>query len=70
MATVRIHSIYRLKNSVEQIKVKRDYTLLAEDVEAREEFQQVVGGYIEQLRQEEATSEHTPAQRYEKIKRC
>ena len=69
VATVRIHSIYRLKKLGGAKKVKRDYTVLAEDVEAREEFQQVVGGYIEQLRQEEATSEHTPAQRYEKIKK-
>ena len=39
VATVRIHSIYRLKNLSGAKKVKRKYTVLAEDVEVREEFQ-------------------------------
>ena len=39
---------------------------MAEDVEAREEFQQVVEGYIEQLREKEATS---VGERYKEIKK-
>ena len=50
-------------------KVKREYSALVEDLDARGEFQQVVSGYIGQLREEEATSEQSPAQRYDKIKK-
>ena len=69
VATVRIHSIYRLKKLTGAKKVKREYSALVEDLDARGEFQQVVSGYIGQLREEEATSEQSPAQRYDKIKK-
>ena len=69
VAKVRIHSIYRLKKLTGARKVKREYSALAEDLETRGEFQEVVSGYIGQLREEEATSEQSPAQKYEKIKK-
>ena len=66
VATVRIHSIYRLKNLSGE---KSQAQLHSTGGGCRGMGGVPAGrrGYLEQLRQEEATSEHTLTQRYEKI---
>ena len=68
VATVRIRSSYRLKKLS---GAKRQARLHSTGRGCRGMGGVPAGrrGYIEQLRQEEATSEHTPAQQHEKIKK-